>query len=172
MYDVWSASQERLQYSGRPFPTYVPEDETVIRYAVTVSTLGAKVQCLQSLTSRRVKPGANLIPVFPEMVEDIRNIRPTNGVDIKDEVVCLLSCERCHKNTKVFPDARTREGETSHRLAAYGVTARYDLSKGGGSPKSSDTVFFVSGTKPGTSGRRREKCGNISGNKKKDGGGL
>ena len=57
--------------------------------AHTASTLGAKVQCLQSITSRRVKPGANPIPVFAAMIEDVRNMR-ANGSDIEDEVVCLL----------------------------------------------------------------------------------
>ena len=57
--------------------------------AHTASTLGAKVQCLQSITSRRVKPGANPIPVFTAMIEGVRNMR-ANGSDIEDEVVCLL----------------------------------------------------------------------------------
>ena len=30
IYDVWPVSQERLQYSGRPYPTCLSEDETVI----------------------------------------------------------------------------------------------------------------------------------------------
>ena len=34
----------------------------------SASSLGAKVQCLQSLTSRRVKPGANPIPVFAAII--------------------------------------------------------------------------------------------------------
>ena len=55
----------------------------------SASTLGAKVQCLQSLTSRRVKPGSNPIPVFAAMIEDVRNIR-ANGSDIEDEVVYLF----------------------------------------------------------------------------------
>ena len=55
----------------------------------SASTLGAKVQCLQSLTSRRIKPGANPIPVFAAMIEDVRNMR-ANGSGIEDEVVCLL----------------------------------------------------------------------------------
>ena len=36
----------------------------------------------------------------------------------------------------------------------------------------SDTEFLASGTKRGISGRRKEKCRNISGIKKKDGGGA
>ena len=53
------------------------------------STLGAKVQCLQSITSKRVKPGANPIPVFAAMIEDVRK-RRANGSDVEDGVVCLL----------------------------------------------------------------------------------
>ena len=55
----------------------------------SASTLGAKVQCLQTLTSRRVKPGPNPIPAFAAMIEDVRHMR-ANGSDIEDEVVCLL----------------------------------------------------------------------------------
>ena len=55
----------------------------------SASTLGVKVRCLQSLTPRSVKPGANPIPVFDAMIEDVRNMR-ANGLDIEDEVVCLL----------------------------------------------------------------------------------
>ena len=44
----------------------------------SASNLGAKVQCLQSLTSRRIKPGANPIHVFAAIIEDVRNMR-ANG---------------------------------------------------------------------------------------------
>ena len=55
----------------------------------SASTIDVNVQCLQSLPSRRVKPGANPIPVFTALIEDVRNMRP-NGSDIENEVVCLL----------------------------------------------------------------------------------
>lgn len=54
----------------------------------TAYTVGVKVQCLQSIISRHVKPGANSIPVFAAMIEDLRNMR-ANLYNIKDEVICL-----------------------------------------------------------------------------------
>ena len=135
----------------------------------STSTLGAKVQCLQSLRSRRVKPGANPIPVFAAMIEDVRNMR-ANGSDIEDEVVCLLFLRALPDEYNVFGQMREREGEklTIDRLRTE-LRARYDLIKGKSS-KTSNTAFLASGTKRGNSGRRREKCGNVSGNKQKDGG--
>ena len=57
---------------------------------------------------------------------------------------------------------REREKFTIDRLRTE-LPAWYDLLKGGGSPKFSDAAFLASGTKRGISGRRREKCGNVSG---------
>ena len=64
---------------------------------------------------------------------------------------------------------REREKLTIDRLRTE-LRARYDLLKEGKSSKTSDTAFLASGTKRGNSGRRREKCGTVSGNKQKDGG--
>ena len=91
------------------------------------STLGAKVQCLQSLTSRRVKPGANLIPVFAAIIEDIRNMR-TNGSDIEDGVVCLLFLRALLDEYNVFRQVLGGEREklTIDRPRTE-LRARYDL---------------------------------------------
>ena len=64
---------------------------------------------------------------------------------------------------------RERKKLTIDRLRTE-LRARYDLLKEGKSSKTSDTAFLASGTKRGNSGRRREKCGNVNGTKKKDGG--
>ena len=135
----------------------------------SASTLRAKVQCLESLTSRRVKPGANPIPVFAAMIENIRNMR-ANGSDIEDEVVCLLFLRALPDEYNVFQQMLEREREklTIDRLRTE-LRARYDLSKEGKSSLS-DTAFLASGTKRGNSGRRREKGGIVSGNKQKNGG--
>ena len=66
---------------------------------------------------------------------------------------------------------KKREKLTVDRLRTE-LRARYDLLKEGKSSKTSDTAFLASGTKRGNSGRRRQKCGNVSGNKQKDGGGY
>ena len=81
------------------------------------STLGAKVQCLQSLTSRCVKPGANPIPVFAAMIEDVRNMR-ANGSDIEDEVIYLLFLRALPDEYKLFRQMleRKREMLTIDRL--------------------------------------------------------
>ena len=49
-------------------------------------TLSARVQGLQSLTSRRITPGANPIPIVAAMIGDVRKMH-ANGSDIEDEVV-------------------------------------------------------------------------------------
>ena len=136
----------------------------------SVSTLGAKVQCLQSLTSRRVKPGASPIPVISAIIEDVRNML-ANGSDIEDEVVCLLFLRALPDEYNVFRHMLEREREKLiiDRLRTE-LRARYDLLKEGKSSKISGTAFLASGTKRGKSGRRREKCGNVSGNKQKVGG--
>ena len=64
---------------------------------------------------------------------------------------------------------KEREKLTIDRLRTE-LRARYDLLKEGKSSKMSDTAFLASGTKRGNSGRRQEKCGNVNGNKQKDGG--
>ena len=117
----------------------------------STSTLGAEVQCLQSLTSRRVKPGSNPIPVFAAMIEDVRNMR-ANGSDIEDEVVCLLFLRALQDEYNVFRQMleRRREKLTIDRLRTE-LRARYDLLKGEKSSKTSDTAFLASGTKPGNS---------------------
>ena len=51
-----------------------------------VDTHKARVRCLLSIISRRVKPGANTIPVFGAMIEDVRKLR-ANVSDNEDEVV-------------------------------------------------------------------------------------
>ena len=137
--------------------------------AYSASTLRAKVQGLQSLTSRRVKPGANPIPVFAAMIENIRNMR-ANGSDIEDEVVCPLFLRALPDEYNVFQQMLEREREklTIDRLRTE-LRARYDLLKEGKSSLS-DTAFLASGTKRGNSGRRREKGGNVSGNKQNNGG--
>ena len=135
----------------------------------SASTLGDKAQCLQSLTSRRVKPpSANPIPVFASMIEDVRNMR-ANGFDIEDEVVCLRFLRALPDEYNVFRQMleRKREKLTIDRLRTE-LRARHDLLKEGKSSKTSETYFLASRTKRGNSGRRREKCGNVSGNKQND----
>ena len=97
----------------------------------SASTLGAKVQRLQSLTSRRVKPGANPIPVSAAMIEDARNMR-ANGSDIEDEVVCLLSLRARPDEYNVFRQMleKKREKLTIDRLRTE-LRARCDLLKEG-----------------------------------------
>ena len=76
----------------------------------SASTLGAKVQWFQSLTSRRVKPGANPIPVFAAMIKDVRHMR-ANGSDIEDDVVCLLFLRALPDEISVFRQMLERESE-------------------------------------------------------------
>ena len=64
---------------------------------------------------------------------------------------------------------RERKKLTIDRLRTE-LRARYDLLKEGKPLKTSDTAFLASGTKRGYSGRRREKCRNVSDNEQKDGG--
>ena len=138
----------------------------------SASTLGAKVQCLQSLTSRRVKSGANPALVFAAMIEDARNIRE-NGADIEDEVVCLLFLRALPDEYNTFREMLEIErGKLTIDRLRTELRTRYDLLKEEKSTKISDTAFLASGTKQGNSGRRREKCGNVSGTKKKDRGGY
>ena len=162
---VSNGDRDTLRHASSPAAGWLALVDTY-----SASTLGDKVQCLQSLTSRRVKPGANLIPVFAAMIEDVRNMR-ANGSDIEDEVVCQLFLRALPDEYNVFRQMLEREREklTIHRLRTE-LRARYDLLKEGKSSKTSDTAFLASGTKRGNSGRRREKCGNVSGNKQKDGG--
>ena len=135
----------------------------------STSTRGAKVQCLQSLTSRHVKPGANPIPVLAAMIEGVRNMH-ANGLYIEDKIVCLLFLRALRDEYNVFRQMLEREREKLiiDRLRTE-LRARYVLLKGGKSSKSTDIAFLGSGTKRGISGRRQEKCGNVSGIKKKDG---
>ena len=123
----------------------------------SASTLGAKVQFLQSLTSRRVKPGANPIPIFAAMVEDVRNMR-ANGSGIGDVVVCLLFLRALPDEYNVLRQMLEREREelTTDRLRTE-LRARYELLIKGKSSKTFDTAFLASGTKRGNSRRRREK---------------
>ena len=95
----------------------------------STSAIRGKVQYLQSLASKRVKPGANPIPVFAAMVEDVRNMR-ANGSDIEDEFVRL-------RFLRALPDEYSmsrqmleikREKLTIDRLRT-GLRARYDLLK-------------------------------------------
>ena len=92
-------------------------------------TLGAKVQYLQSQTSRHAKSGANLISVFAAMVEDNRSMR-ANGSDIEDEIVCLLFLQALPDEYNVFRQMLEREREklTIDRLRTE-LRARYDLLK-------------------------------------------
>ena len=113
----------------------------------SASTLGVKVQCLQSLTSRRVKPGSNPIPVFAAMIEDVRNMR-ANGSDIEGEVVCLFFLRALPDEYNAFRQMleRNREKLTIDRLHTE-LRARYDLRKEGKSLKTSDIAFLAFGTK-------------------------
>ena len=72
------------------------------------STLGAKVQCLQSLTSRRVKPGANPIPVFAAMIEDCVQMVRT----LKTRSFVYFSCERYQMNTTCFGRCSKEKGRS------------------------------------------------------------
>ena len=87
----------------------------------SASTLGAEVQCLQSLTSRRVKPGANPIPVFAAMIADVRNMR-ANGSDTETRSLVYFSCERCKVNTTCL--VRCSE-ERGRRLPSTGCVRSY-----------------------------------------------
>ena len=58
-----------------------------------------------------------------------------------------------------------REKRTIDRLLTT-LRPRYELLKEEKSSKTSEPSFVASGTKRGISGRRREKCGNVSGIKK------
>ena len=97
----------------------------------SASTVGAEVQCPQSLTSRRVKPGSNPIPVFAAIIEDVRNMR-ANGSDIEDEVVCLLFLRALPDEYNMFRQMLERKMEklTIDRLRTE-LRARYDLLKEG-----------------------------------------
>ena len=97
----------------------------------SASTLGAEVQCIQSLTSRHVKPGSNPIPVFAAMIEDVRNMR-ANSLDIEDEVVCLHFLRALPDEYNVFRQMleRKREKLAIDRLRTE-LRARYDLLKEG-----------------------------------------
>ena len=97
-----------------------------------------------------------------------------NGSDVEDEVVYLL-------NLRALPDEynilcqileREREKLTIDRLLRTVLRARHDLLKEEKSSKTSDTVFLAFGPKRGISERRREKCGNVTGTKKKNGGAM
>ena len=136
----------------------------------SASTLGAKVQCTQLLTSKRVKPGANPIPVCPAMIEDVHNIR-ANGYDIEDEVVCLIFLRALPDEYNVFPQMleRDKERRAIDRMRTE-LRSRHDLSKGWKSSKSSNTAFLASGTKGEIADAAGKKCGNDSETKKKDGG--
>ena len=162
-----NGDRDTLRHAFSPAAGWCALDDTY-----SASTLGAKVQCFQSLTSRRVKAGANPIPVFAAMTNDVRNMR-ANDSDVEDEVVCLFFLRVLPDEYNVFRHMLEREKEklTIDRLHTE-LWARYDLLKEGKSSKSSDTVFLSSGTKRGFSGRHREKCGNVSGTKKKDGGAM
>ena len=94
-----------------------------------------------------------------------------NGSDIEDEVVCLFFLRALPDEYNVFRQMLEREREklTIDRLRTE-LRARCDLLKERKSSKTSDTVFLASGTKRGNGGCRRQKCGNVSGNKQKDGG--
>ena len=96
-----------------------------------------------------------------------------NGSDIEDEVVCLLFLRALPDEYNLFRQMPEGEKEklTIDRLRTA-LLARYDLSKEEKPSKLSDTAFLASGTKRGNSGRRREKCGNVSSTKKKDGGAM
>jgi len=130
----------------------------------TASTLGAKVQCLQSITSNRVKPIANPILVFAAMIEDVCNMS-ANLSDIEDEVVCLLFLRVLPDENSVFRQMleREREEPTIDRLRIE-MRAQYDLQKGGkSSSRSSNSAFLASGTR-----RKNSKWGGKP--KKKEGG--
>ena len=94
------------------------------------STLGDKVQCLQSLTSRRVIPGDNPIPVFAAaMIEDVRNMR-ANGLDIEDKVVRKLFLRALPDEYSLFRQIleRAREKLIINRLRTK-IRTRYELLK-------------------------------------------
>ena len=123
----------------------------------SVSTLGAEVQCLRSLTSTRVKPGSNPIPVFAAMIEDVRNMR-ANGSDIENEVVLPLFLRALPDEYNVFRQMLERKRDTlAIDQLCTELWARYDLLKEGKPSKTSETAFLASGTKPGNSRRHREK---------------
>ena len=108
----------------------------------SASTLGAKVQCLQSLTSRCVKPGANPISVAV-MIEDVRNMR-ANGSYIEDEVFCLLFLRASLDEYNVIRQMleRKREKLTIDRLRTE-LRARYDLLKEDKSRKRPTLMFLL-----------------------------
>ena len=64
-----------------------------------------------------MKPGANPIPVFAAMIEDVRNMR-ANGSDIEDEVVCLLFLRALPEEYSVFRQMLERERKEAHHRPA------------------------------------------------------
>ena len=146
-----NGDRDTLRYASSPVAGWRALVDTY-----SASTLGAKVQCLQSLTSRRVKPGTNPIPVFAAMIEDVRNMR-ANGSDIEDEVVCLLFLRALPDEYNAFQQMLEREREklTIDRLRTE-LRVRYDVLKEEKSSKTSDIAFLASGTKRGSGGRHRE----------------
>ena len=97
-----------------------------------------------------------------------------NGSDVEDEVIRLLNLRALPDEYNVFRHMLEREREklTIDRLLCTELRARHDLLKEEKSSKTSDTAFLASGPKRGISGRRREKCGSVSGTKKKNGGAM
>ena len=106
------------------------------------------------------------------MLEDVGNMR-ANSSHIEDEVVCPLFLRTLPDEYNVFRQMLEREGEklTIDRLHPELRTTDNLLKEGNivenvwhGLP------FFWN--EAGIDGRRREKCGNVSGIKKKGGGAL
>ena len=97
-----------------------------------------------------------------------------NGSNVEDEVVCLVNLRALPDEYNVFGQMLEREREklTIDRLLRTELRARYDLLKEEKSSKTSDSAFLASEPKRGISGRHREKCGNVSGTKTKNGGAM
>ena len=77
----------------------------------SASTLGAKVQCLQSLTSRRVKPVSNPIPVFVAILKMSATCVQMVQI-LKTRSFVYFSCERCQMNTTCFVRCSKERGRS------------------------------------------------------------
>ena len=115
----------------------------------SATTRGAKLQRMNALTNRRVKPGSNLVHTLSEMADDARDLR-ANGTDILDEIVCLLFLQVLPQEYDVFRHIIEREKEPLTINGLMGeLRARFDLSRKV-KPRSSDIALVASGS-------RREK---------------
>ena len=102
-----NADRDTLRHASSPVAGWRALVDTY-----SASTLGFKVQCLQSLTSRRVKPDANPIPVFDIMIEDVHKTCVQMVRILKTRSFVYFSCERCQMNTTYFVRCSKERGRS------------------------------------------------------------